>query len=142
LKKKSVDDLRRFLITSMLRIRKSCFLIYILIQLLCEDVVVIFQPLNDNYFYCLVTCKAYDNFLFLLSLPTGYNMVSGRWCYISKISTGNDCSLTITKQNCNKRLSRIWKVISNWILYRFVDIRKIIILLEACFFTSIKKNSN
>uniref|UniRef100_U9T1W8 Crinkler family protein n=1 Tax=Rhizophagus irregularis (strain DAOM 181602 / DAOM 197198 / MUCL 43194) TaxID=747089 RepID=U9T1W8_RHIID len=81
LEKKSADGLKRFLITGTSGIGKSCFLIYVLIQLLCDDVTVIFQPLNDKYFYCFknltVTRGTYDDFLSLLGSPTTWYLADG-----------------------------------------------------------------
>src|SRR5947207_607657 len=43
--------LTKFLITGTSGIGKSCFLIYVLIQLLCENATVIFQSSKYEYFY-------------------------------------------------------------------------------------------
>jgi hypothetical protein len=81
LKKKSACGLKKFLITNISNIRKSCFLIYILVQLLCEDVIVIFQPLNSQDFYYFkdqtITCETYNNFEFLFNLTTTWYLANG-----------------------------------------------------------------
>lgn len=81
LKKKSGCGLKKFLITGTSGIGKSCFLVYVLMQLLCEDVVVIFQPLNGQDFYCFkdqtIACGTYNDFEFLLNLPTTWYLADG-----------------------------------------------------------------
>ncbi len=81
LKKKSDCGLKKFLITGTSGIGKSCFLIYVLMQLLCEDVIVIFQPLNGQDFYCFkdqaITCGTYHDFEFLLNLTTTWYLADG-----------------------------------------------------------------
>ena len=81
LKENSAVGLRRFLITGTSGIGKSCFLIYILIQLLCEDVTVIFQPINDEYF-CIeenltISSGKYADFMYQLNLPTTWYLADG-----------------------------------------------------------------
>src|SRR6185369_1958830 len=60
---------------------KSCFLVYVSIQLLREDVTVIFQPLHDKHFYCFehltVTRGKYCDFLSLLGSPTTWYLADG-----------------------------------------------------------------
>ncbi|CAI2187722.1 2422_t:CDS:2, partial [Funneliformis geosporum] len=70
LKKKSGCGLKKFLITGTSGIGKSCFLVYVLMQLLCEDVVVIFQPLD--------ACGTYNDFEFLLNLTTTWYLADGK----------------------------------------------------------------
>lgn len=81
MKKKSTCSLKRFLITGTSGIGKSCFLIYILMQLLCEGVIAIFQPLRDQNFYCfknqIITCGIYYDFEFLLNLTTTWYLADG-----------------------------------------------------------------
>ncbi|RGB25226.1 hypothetical protein C1646_747443 [Rhizophagus diaphanus] len=81
LKENSAVGLRRFLITGTSGIGKSCFLIYILIQLLCEGVTVIFQPINDEYF-CIeenltISSGKYVDFMYQLNLPTTWYLADG-----------------------------------------------------------------
>ncbi|CAB5193513.1 hypothetical protein RhiirA5_504506 [Rhizophagus irregularis] len=81
LKKKSGYGLKKFLITGTSGIGKSCFLVYVLMQLLCEDVVVIFQPINSQDFYCfkdqIITCGTYNDFEYLLNLTTTWYLADG-----------------------------------------------------------------
>ncbi|RIA89464.1 hypothetical protein C1645_738602 [Glomus cerebriforme] len=81
LKKKSDDGLSKFFITGTSGIGKSCFLIYVLIQLLCKDATVIFQPVNDEYF-CIeenltISSGKYLDFMYLLNLPTTWYLADG-----------------------------------------------------------------
>ncbi|PKY53291.1 hypothetical protein RhiirA4_425906 [Rhizophagus irregularis] len=81
LKKKSKDGLTKFLITGTSGIGKSCFLIYILMQLLYEGSTIIFQPVNDEYFYCFQNLKLirgeYNDFLDILSSPDIWYLADG-----------------------------------------------------------------
>nr|CAG8607904.1 10953_t:CDS:2 [Entrophospora candida] len=80
-RKSSKGGINKFLITGTSGIGKSCFLIYVLIQLLCEDATVIFQPFNDEYLYCfenltMISGKYYD-FLYLLNKSATWYLADG-----------------------------------------------------------------
>jgi hypothetical protein len=78
---KSKAGLKKFLITGTSGIGKSCFLIYLLMQLLCKDFTVIFQPINDEYLYCFenleLTRGKYSDFLDILASPDTWYLADG-----------------------------------------------------------------